>query len=161
MPRYCYSGAGWCIKTSSWLTGYCCRTSWLMVLLSTNSPRPTRPTFDPFQPSPNPPPPNATKAATIFHFLWLPTIQCIMRWIKGASMTKAGKSPRWTGTVVWALFNAMWLHHDWIHARLWVRGDGRLESEAWWIQNTHNVFASLCDMSYDVYLAVRRERPPP
>ncbi|CAD6564763.1 MAG: hypothetical protein ASARMPREDX12_004426 [Alectoria sarmentosa] len=72
----------------------------------------------------------AAIGGSIFHFLWMPPIQRVMRWIKGANILENGRSQKWTGTVVWIMFTAMWLHHDWIHARIWGRGDGRLASEA-------------------------------
>ena len=67
----------------------------------------------------------AKTGTAIFQFLWMGHLQRIMRWIKSVAKDEDGNSPRWTGTVVWATFNLMWLYHDWIHARIWGRGDGR------------------------------------
>lgn len=58
-------------------------------------------------------------------FLWVGRriVGVMARWVKGA-MNVNGQCPRWYGTVIWLVYSAMWLWHDWVHAVAFGRGDG-------------------------------------
>ncbi|KAL2869633.1 gamma-glutamyl cyclotransferase gliK [Aspergillus lucknowensis] len=58
-----------------------------------------------------------------FLAFWQRAIRALARLTK-VSTNKCGHCPRWLGGVIVAVYRFMWGYHDYVHSKIWSRGDG-------------------------------------
>ena len=68
--------------------------------------------------------------AYLFLAVWMP-VMSFAEWITGKTVNVDGHGncPAWVQQLVRLILMVMWFHHDFIHSRMWGRGDGLHEGD--------------------------------
>lgn len=59
----------------------------------------------------------------IFTYFWRPLIKTTVK-LHRLQVDADGKGPRWTAILIVALYQIMWIYHDYIHRHVFGAGDG-------------------------------------
>jgi hypothetical protein len=69
--------------------------------------------------------------ARLFLAVWIP-VMSLAEWLTKLTVNADGHGncPAWVQKIVRLILVVMWIHHDFLHSKMWGRGDGLNEGSA-------------------------------